>query len=76
MWSHMLEYFVRCCTALYQETRGEAPDVRTAYAIRLYCYGTLGMTREWLLGDDGTPAEEAVHMMFDAMPEVLRRVFF
>ncbi len=75
MWSHMLEYFVRRYTAIFQESRGEAPDARTAYAIRLYCYGTLGMTREWLLQDDGTPAEEAVRMMFDAMPEVLRRVF-
>lgn len=34
------------------------------------------MTREWLLGDDGTPAEEAVRMMFDAMPEALTRVLF
>ena len=75
MWSHMLEYFVRRYTALYQESRGEAPDARTAYAIRLYCYGTLGMTREWLMKDDGTPAEEAVRMMLDAMPEALRQVF-
>ena len=33
------------------------------------------MTREWLMKDDGTPAEEAVRMMFDAMPEALRQVF-
>ena len=76
MWSHMLEYFVRRYVAIYEETRGEAPDARTAYAIRLYCYGTLGMTREWLLQDDGTPAEEAVRMMFDAMPEALKSTFF
>ena len=76
MWSHMLEYFVRRYVAIYEETRGEAPDARTAYAIRLYCYGTLGMTREWLLQDDGTPAEQAVRMMFDAMPETLKQAFF
>ena len=34
------------------------------------------MTREWLMKDDGTPAEEAVRMMFDAMPEALKRVLF
>lgn len=75
MWAHMLEYFVRRYTGIYEKRCGEAPDARTAYAIRLYCYGTLGMTREWLLQDDGTPAEEAVRMMFDAMPEVLKRFF-
>lgn len=41
-----------------------------------YYYGTPGMTREWLLGDDGTPAEEAVRTMFGAMPETLKQVFF
>ena len=54
----------------------DEPDTQTAYAIRLYCYGTLGMTREWLLEDNITPAEVAVRMMFASMPQMLRRVYF
>ena len=51
-------------------------DAQIIYSIRLYCYGTLGMTREWLLQDNITPAETAVEMMFDSMPERLKDIFF
>ena len=37
-----------------------------------YCYGTLGMTREWLMNDNITPAETVARMMFGSMPERLR----
>ncbi len=46
------------------------------YCIRLYCHGAVGMTREWLLKDNITPAETVVRMMFHAMPEAMRRVYF
>ena len=55
---------------------GGVLDTQTLYSIRLYCYGTLGMTREWLLKDNITPAETAVEMMFRSMPEALRRIYF
>ncbi len=51
-------------------------DTQTAYSIRLYCYGTAGMTREWLLGDNITPAETIVTMMFRSMPEAMKRIFY
>jgi ElaA protein len=51
-------------------------DTQTQYSIRLYCYGTLGMTREWLLNDNITPARTAVQMMFNSMPVLLRKAFF
>ena len=35
-----------------------------------------GMTREWLLEDNITPAETVVEMMFQSMPEALRKIFF
>ncbi len=54
----------------------ETLDTRLQYSLRLYCYGTLGMTREWLLKDNITPAETVVQMMFNSMPEGLRRVYF
>ena len=76
MWSYMLEYFVKRYTDLARERSGGVLDTQTLYSIRLYCYGTLGMTREWLLKDNITPAETAVEMMFRSMPEALHRIYF
>jgi len=39
-------------------------------------FPTLGMTREWLLQDNITPAETIVEMMFRSMPEDLRKIYF
>jgi len=76
MWAYMLEYFVERYTALAREKAGTELDTQTKYSIRLYCYGTLGMTREWLLKDNITPAETIVEMMFHSMPETLNKLFF
>ncbi len=77
MWSYMLEYFVERYTALAKEKLGtDTLDTQTRYSIRLYCYGALGMTREWLLKDNITPAETAVGMMFHSMPDSLRSIYF
>ncbi len=77
MWNHMLEYFVSAYSQLAKERLGtESLDTQTQYSIRLYCYGALGMTREWLLEDNITPARTVVGMMFDSMPERLRRIYF
>jgi AcrR family transcriptional regulator len=76
MWAHMLEYFARHYTDLYEELTDHKPDAQASYSIRLYCYGTLGMTREWLLTDSRLPAETVVRMMYASMPEALRHVFF
>ena len=51
-------------------------DAQTRFSIRLYCYGTLGMTREWLMKDNITPAETVVRLMFASMPESLRTLYF
>ncbi|MBR3017283.1 MAG: TetR family transcriptional regulator [Clostridia bacterium] len=77
MWSYMVEYFVERYARLAKEKLGtEALDPRLQYCIRLYCHGAVGMTREWLLKDNITPAETVVRLMFDAMPEAMRRVCF
>jgi len=77
MWAYILEYFVTKYSALAQEILGaETLDTQTRFSVRLYCYGTLGMTREWLLQDNITPAETIVEMMFRSMPEDLRRIYF
>lgn len=51
-------------------------DAQTVFSIRLYCYGTLGMTREWLLHDNITPARTIVEMVFASMPDSLRQLYF
>ena len=42
----------------------------------IYSWEAVGMTREWLLTDNITPAETIVKMMFSSMPENLRSIFF
>ena len=46
------------------------------YSIRFYCMGSVGMTQEWVLTDNITSAETVVQMMFNSMPEDLRKIFF
>ncbi len=76
MWSYMHEYFVRQYSEIARVKCAAEPDTQTLFSIRLYCYGTLGMTREWLLKDNITPADVIVRMMFASMPEHLKALFF
>ncbi len=77
LWQYMLEYFAERYTRLAKEKLGvEQLDTRLKYSVRLYCYGCVGMTREWILQDNITPAEMIVQMMFASMPEGLRQIFF
>jgi hypothetical protein len=65
---------------LYAHRKGKKKtavlDAQTVFSIRLYCYGTLGMTREWLLHDNITPARTIVEMVFASMPDSLRQLYF
>ena len=77
LWQYMLEYFTEQYTKRAKELlRTETLDAQTQFSIQLYCYGGVGMTREWLLNDNITPAETAVEMMFHSMPENLQTIFF
>lgn len=77
MWSYMLEYFVKRYTMLAKEKLGRDDlDAQTLFSIRHYCFGSVGMTREWLLNDNITPANTVVSMMFNSMPEDLRKIYF
>ncbi len=76
LWQYMLEYFADRYTRQAKEKLGvDQLDAQTKYCIRLYCYGTVGMTREWVLQDNITPAEAVVRMMFASMPERLRQIY-
>lgn len=77
LWQYMLEYFVQKYTALAKERSGEATlDTQLLFSIRLYCYGAVGMTKEWVLNDNLTSAETVVTMMFQSMPPKLQVIFF
>lgn len=77
LWQYMLEYFVDRYAKLAQEKLGtDQLDTQTRYSIRLYCYGAVGMTQEWIMRDNITSAEVVVKMMFASMPESLRRIYF
>ncbi len=77
MWSYVVEFFVERYTRRAKEKLGiDTLDTQLQYSIRLYCYGAVGMTREWLLKDNITPANTVVQMMFHSMPDALRTVYF
>ncbi|MBR4444349.1 MAG: TetR/AcrR family transcriptional regulator C-terminal domain-containing protein [Solobacterium sp.] len=77
LWKYMLEYFTeRYMQIAMERLHTDALDEQMRFSIRLYCYGTLGMTKEWALYDNTTPAETAVEMMFRSMPDFLQKVFF
>ena len=77
LWHYMVEYFTKRYTDLAKEKLGtDILDTQLAYSIRFYCMGAVGMTREWVLTDNITSAETVVQMMFNSMPENLRKIFF
>ncbi len=77
MWQYMLEYFVdQYHQIAMRKLSTDVLDTQLKYSIRLYCYGTLGMTREWVLNDNITPARTAAAMMLESMPESLKNILF
>ena len=77
LWKYMLEYFVEQHAKKAEAILNTSVlDPQLLFSIRMYCYGSLGMSREWLLDDNITPAETIVEMMFNSMPENLRNIYF
>ncbi len=75
LWQYMLEYFAGRYNRLAAARLGGEPDTQLKYSIRLYCYGCVGMTREWIMQDNITPADVIVQMMFASMPKQLKELF-
>ena len=77
LWKYMLEYFVKRYMNLAKEKLGtDVLDTQIAYSIQFYCMGAVGMTQEWVLNDNITSAETVVILMFNSMPEILRKIYF
>lgn len=76
LWQCMLEYFVYEYSRIAKELlQTDLLDTQLAFSIRLYCYGAIGMSKEWVLEDNLTSAETIVKMMFESMPECLKSIF-
>ncbi len=76
LWQYMLEYFVEAYTAAAKRIlQTDTLDTQLAYSLRLYCYGAVGMAREWILEDNVTSAETVVKMMFASMPQSLQEIY-
>ena len=77
LWKYIVEYF----TNRYPQEAKRILNINTLdpqiqFSIKLYCYGCVGMMKEWLLHDNITPAKTIVEMMFTSMPQVLRDIYF
>ena len=74
-WQYMLEYYVRRFEDSARICLGVGKlDPATEFCIRMYSYGGIGMTREWLNGSE-MPAEELVRLYYTAMPELLKQIY-
>ncbi len=77
LWKYMVDYFVKRYTELAKEKLSiDTLDTQLSYSIRFYCMGAVGMTREWVMDDNITSAQTVVTMMFNSMPESLRKIYF
>ena len=77
LWEYMLEYFVDAYTREAKAIlKTDTLDTQLSFSIRLYCYGAVGMSKEWILQDNVTSAETVIRMMFASMPQTLREIYF
>ncbi len=77
LWMYMHDYFVEAYTEAAKTKLGvDTLDTQMSFSIRMYCYGAVWMSREWILNDNITSAETVVRMMFNTMPQSLREAYF
>lgn len=77
LWHYIYEHFVREYTnAAREKLKTDTLETQLEFSIRLYCYGGVGMAKEWILNDNVTSAETVVSMMFNSMPESMRKIYF
>ena len=73
----MQEYYSERYMEIAKERLGsDTMDEQIVFSIRMYSYGTIAMSQDWILSDSKVPAEKEAAMMFASMPESLRGIFF
>lgn len=77
LWQYILEFFVEENTAAVKAALGiDELDEELTFDIRFYCYGAVGMTREWILQDRSASADDIVRMTFAVMPPALKKIYY
>ena len=77
LWTYIVEYYTNAYSALAKEIlHTDSLDPSLLYSIRFFCYGTVGMAREWITSDDETTAADFVQRMFHSMSPGLQAIFF
>ena len=68
----MQEYYSDRYMEIAKERLGtDALDEQTIFSIRMYSYGTIAMSQDWILSNSDVPAEKEA-----TMPEALWKLFF
>jgi len=76
LWRYMQEYYSGRYMEIAKERLGtDTLDEQIVFSIRMYSYGTIAMSQDWILSNSDVPAEKEAAMMFASMPELLRRIF-
>ncbi len=77
LWQYMLEYFVELYVQKAKECLGNTQlSEHLTYSIRMFCYGGMGLSRDWLLSKSPIPATTLVHFIYSSMPANLQEIFF
>lgn len=76
VWRYMPDYFTAEYIRIAKEKLGGELDPQLEFSIRLYCHGSVAMTKEWALGNSKTSAKDLAKMMFASMPDRLRKIYF
>ncbi len=77
MWEYMFQYFRdRYIEIAREKLHTNELDLQTRYSISHFVCGCISMNREWLLTNNQTPSETVIEMMFNSMPESLRKIYF
>ncbi len=76
LWQYMLEYFSKENEAAVKRILNmEKLTPQLSNCISFYCYGAVGMAREWIMNDGDMSAEEFVEMTTACVPDVLRDIY-
>ncbi len=77
LWLYIHAYFTEEYTrAAKEKLQTDVLSTQLLFSIRLYCYGAVGMVKDWVLNDNVTSAETEVEMLFRSMPAEMHRIYF
>ena len=74
---YMTEYFTeKYIQAAKERLHVDRLEPKLLFSIKLYSYGAVNMSRQWILKEEELSAETVIRWMFDSMPEELRKIYF